>query len=255
MQHPNPTDHQTHALHDAILVAGHAAGDLTDSELARAQALIDSCLPCADLHRDLTALAAATRALPNLASAPRDFRLDAEQAARLSRGSWLRTALRPFGSARSATRPMAAALTSLGLAGLFVVTIMPGLFGSAASPGAQRENTLDGAPVSTIAPAAAPGGSVTGLGAQGSGAPIFAGGSPRADEVDPDDTKVDPQPTDGKVAIDAGGVSSPGTDLGSGEESPANETMQPNPVLIGSLGLLAMGILLFGLRFAARRIR
>ena len=255
MQHPNPTDHSNHDFHDATLVAGHAAGDLTDSDHARAQAVIDSCLPCADLHRDLIAIASATRALPNLATAPRDFRLDPEQAARLTRGSWLRAALRPFGSARSATRPLAAAFTSLGIAGLFVVTIMPGLFGSPASTGAQRENEGAGAPVSTLAPAAAPDGSVTGLDAGGSAAPAFAGGSPRADAVDPDDTEVDPQATDGKQAIDAGGVASPGTDFGSGEGSRAINAMQANPVVIGSLGLLGMGILLFGLRFAARRIR
>jgi hypothetical protein len=254
MQHPNPADHPNHILHDATLVAGHAAGDLADSERARAQAIIDSCLSCADLHRDLIAIATATRALPSLATAPRDFRLDAEQAARLSRGSWLRAALRPFGAARSATRPMAAALTSLGIAGLFVVTIMPGLFGSAASTGAQRENTPAGAPMSTDGPAVAPGGSVTSLGGDASSAPIFAAGSPRADEVDPNDMSVDPPATDGSKAEGAGGVSPP-TDLGSGDEARDNVATQANPVLIGSLGLLAMGILLFGLQFAARRIR
>lgn len=254
MQHPNPADHPNHVLHDATLVAGHAAGDLSDSETARAQVLIDSCLPCADLHRDLIAIATATRALPNLATAPRDFRLDAEQAARLTRGSWLRAALRPFGSARSATRPMAAAFTSLGIAGLLVITFMPGLFGSAASPGAQRENLPAGAPESTLAPVAAPGGSVKSLGEDGSSAPIFAAGSPRADEVDPNDMSVDPQATDGSKAEGAGGVSPP-SDLGSGQGARTSDAMQPNPVLIGSLGLLGMGILLFGLRFAARRIR
>jgi hypothetical protein len=29
----------------------------------------------------------------------------------------------------------------------------------------------------------------------------------------------------------------------------------PNPILIGSLALLAIGLALFGLRFAARRVR
>lgn len=259
MQHPNPADHPNHAIHDAVLVAGHAAGDLTDSERARAQALVDSCLLCADLHRDLIAIAAAARALPHLATAPRDFRLDAAQAARLRRGSWLRAALRPLGSARSATRPMAAAFTSLGIAGLFVVAIMPGLFGSAASTGAQRENSLAGAPGSTSEPAAAPGGSVARLGADTSSKPGsgYQPGSARPDgpEVDPKDTKVDAQPTDGLGAVDAGGIESPATDLQSGEEGRTTNTVQANPLLIGSLGLLAIGILLFGLRFAAQRLR
>lgn len=263
MQHANLATHPSHAQHDAILVAGHAAGDLDDSARARAQALVDACLPCADLHRDLIAIAAATRALPNLAPAPRDFRLDAEHAARLRRGSWLRAALRPFGSARSATRPLAAAFTSLGIAGLFVATIMPGLLGSAASTGAQRENTPVFGPESTFEPAAAPGGSVAGLGADASSRPRagYQPGSARPDDpgdVIPTGQTVDVQATDGSKAEGAGGVESPIIDLESGVEGRTVDTVQANqsnPVLIGSLGLLAFGLLLFGLRFAARRIR
>lgn len=256
MQHQNPVDDQHHALHDAHLVAGHAAGDLSDSERARAQALIERCRPCADLHRDLISIAAATRALPNLATAPRDFRLDAEQAARLGRGSWLRAALRPFGSPRSVARPMAAAFTSLGIAGLFVVTIMPGLLGSTASMAPQREGVGAAGPGSTFEPAAAPDrGSVAGLGNDESGMPIFAAGSPRPGDADPDDTKVDPVPTDGSEAVDAGGVATPGVDFQSGGEQRALTSAPVNPVLLGSMGLLAVGLLLFGLRYAARRIR
>lgn len=253
MQHQNLAD-PDHALHDATLVAGHAAGDLADFEHARAQALLDTCQPCAELHHDLIAIAVATRALPRLAAAPRDFRLDAEQAARLGRGSWLRAALRPFASARSATRPMAAAFTSLGIAGLFVVTIAPGLFGSAASTGVQRESEYVGGPTSTFGAVAAPFGSAAGLGNDASSAP-GAADSPRQDEVDPNDTKVDPEPTGGRVTVGAGGVETPDTDLQSEESGRTFETAQANPVLIGSLGLLALGLLLFGLRFAAHRIR
>jgi hypothetical protein len=40
-----------------------------------------------------------------------------------------------------------------------------------------------------------------------------------------------------------------------GDGNRLSTTAPPNPVLIGSLALLAVGILLFGLRFAARRVR
>jgi hypothetical protein len=263
MQHPNHAD-PDHSNHDSNLIAGHAAGDLTDSERSRAQALVETCSPCAELHRDLIAIAAATRSLPNLAKAPRDFRLDAEQAARLRRGTWLRTALRPFAASGSATRPLAAAFTSLGIAGVFVVTILPGLLGGPASMSAERQSGSAGAPASTNAPAgtvvpvAAPG-SVTGLGNDATSRPGYDSGTPRPDgpeEVDPNDTKVDPAPTVDSEAAVAGGVESPDTDLQSddGGRLVTNAT-PPNPILVGSLALLAIGVLLFGLRFAARRIR
>ena len=256
MQHPNPAN-PNHPSHDSTLIAGLAAGDLTDSERARATALVDACTPCAELHRDLLAIAVATRTLPNLATAPRDFRLNAEQAARLRRGSWIRAALRPFGSSRSATRPIAAAFTSLGIAGVFVVTILPGLLGGATmSPGAERDNAAVGAPSSTFEPAAVPNGPVTGLGSDASGAPAYGAASVRPVAVDPRDTKVDPIATDGAEGVYAGGNRSNDPDVE--EQSTGGRVVTtpspPNPILVGSLALLAIGTLLFGLRFAARRM-
>ncbi len=256
MQHPNPeTIH--HESHDSTLIAGHAAGDLTDSERQRAQALMTSCAPCSDLHRDLLAIAAATQALPNLASSPRDFRLDAEQAARLRRGSWLRAALRPFASPRSATRPVAAAFTSLGVAGLFVVTVLPGMVGLAGSPAA-RQGEAAGAPSSSAAPAAAPGGPVSGLGNDATLVPVFAVDSARPDAPDdmtPEDTSVKVLATEESEGAVAAGNGSPDVDREATDGGRLATTSPPNPVLIGSAALLAVGIMLFGLRFAARRIR
>ena len=138
-------DHADHPQHDALLIAGHAAGDLPEPHRLRAEALLSACTSCADLRRDLVAITAAARSLPTPPSASRDFRLTAEQAARLQRGSWLRTLLRPFGAPGAALRPMAAALTSLGIAGLFVATMLPALLGGAASAPADREETTSGA--------------------------------------------------------------------------------------------------------------
>ena len=76
MHHAAPSDH---AQHDLSLIAGHAAGERSNPESAAAAALLASCATCADIHRDLVAIAAATRALPRTARAPRDFRLTAEQ--------------------------------------------------------------------------------------------------------------------------------------------------------------------------------
>ena len=192
MHHPN---HADHTRHDVTLIPGLAAGDLSDSERNRAEALLASCTPCADLHRDVLAIAAATTALPSPAATTRDFRLAPEQAERLRRGSWLRAALRPFGSARSATRPMAAAFTSLGIAGLLVATVLPSLLGSAASPSFGQQGPGAGAPNATAAPV---GGA---LGAAGAPTPdVREGNVDNLGSADPDQaspgTKVDTGQTD-----------------------------------------------------------
>ena len=79
----------SHSHHDLTLVAALAADDLAGPGLTEARALVDACPDCADLHRDLRAIAAATRDLPAPART-RDFRLTEEQAARLRRGGWRR---------------------------------------------------------------------------------------------------------------------------------------------------------------------
>ena len=249
-----------HSRHDTTLIAGLAAGDLVDSDRERAHALIADCRPCAELHGDLLAIAAATRALPNLATAPRDFRLDPDQAARLRRGSWLRTALRPFGAAGSVARPIAAAFTSLGVAGLLVATVLPGLLGGATASAPAAGPTSG--PVRDLAvqggdPSAAPAVPVPVSGA--------AGGPTSAPErQDLDTASQDPYdayavknrtPAPSAAAV-AGGLET--TTTGGQSESPRDDlivTQPPNPVLLGSLALLAAGLILFGLRFASRRLR
>ena len=248
MQHPNHPDH------DLTLIAAHTAGDLSDPERMRAQGLIDTCGACADLHRDLTAIAAATRSLPTRATAPRDFRLTPEQASQLRRRGWLRSILAPFGTGRSAVRPIAAAFTSLGIAGLLVATFLPGLMGSAASLGTDREQSATGAGASA-APAL-----------PGAGAPVPtsasapdvrpAAGGPTAAPGNEFGTK------DGNTATGAPEVQAVG---GSPTEAPSaavdlvaradTQTATTNPLLVGSFALLGVGLLLFGLRFASRRLR
>ena len=68
---PHIPDHLTH---DPELVAAYAAGDATGPDLAAATELVASCTECADLHRDLRAIATALPELPP-AVRPRDFRI------------------------------------------------------------------------------------------------------------------------------------------------------------------------------------
>lgn len=248
MQHPNHTDH------DLLLISAHAAGDLAGSERARARALVDTCPSCAELHRDLVTIAAATHDLPRRAAAPRDLRLSVEQAARLRRGSWLRTILAPLSGARSAARPVAAAFTTLGVAGVLVATLLPGMLGSAASPGAERDQSITGMGP-TAAPAAAPGATA----GAGPGIVPVAGGSTAA-PAPASTSDANYGPKDGsateapEVAVHGGGsTAAPGTEFDvTGRLSAFNP---PSPLLTGSLALLVVGLLLFGLRYAGRRLR
>jgi hypothetical protein len=253
------SDNPDHTRHDVTLIAGHAAGDLVDSARVQAEDLLATCRPCADLHRDLLAIALATHALPASTAPARDFRLAPEQAERLRRGSWLRAALRPFAASRSGTRPMAAAFTSLGIAGLLVATVLPALLGgSAGSTAPQRETVSGGAPAATSAAAAAPVASAGGPGAAVVATPPggaynvdnAASGAPAASNG----TKAQGSPTGGPQAAVGGdaGIGSggnPSTPERTVQESP------PNLLLIGSIALLAVGLLLFGLLFAGRRLR
>lgn len=233
-----------HARHDLTLIAGHAAGDLSNLDTAAAAALISTCSSCAEVHHDLVAISSATRALPRAARARRDFRLTADQAERLRRGSWLRGLLRPFASARSATRPMAAAFTSLGVAGLLVAVLLPGgiglMGGAASAPTQERDRVYSGAAASQ-APGGAPGAA-----ADPSGDPYVIG--------DADASQLAIAAGGGTATDDGIPKQDGGPELEDGGDLLAAET-PPNPLLAGSLALLALGIALFGLRFAARRLR
>jgi hypothetical protein len=118
---------------------------------------------------------------------------------------------------------MAAAFTSLGLAGLLVATFLPGMLGTAAS--APQRESLGGAAQS---PAPAP------------------------DEAY---GVKDGEPTNAPDVAVAGGR---GTDAPGVPEDTAGRQLVAaplSPLLIGSFVVLAVGLLLFGLRFVARRVR
>lgn len=259
---PNST-HADHAHHELTLIAGHAAGDLSDTDRAAADVLLAACNSCVELRRDLVAIATATRSLPAQSLPARDFRLDPERAARLRRGSWVRAALRPFASTSSAVRPMAAAFTTLGIAGVFVATVLPGIVGMAGSPALapgslDRDVTSVEAAGPSSAPAA-PGSPGAGAG-QGAVSTLNPAGY-NQQSAPPGRTSTDGKADDVATAapqVAVGNVDSTGGDAGSGNEAVEPTTLASpsiNPILAGSLALLGVGLLLFGLRFAGRRLR
>jgi hypothetical protein len=267
MHQPN-LDHPTH---DLTLIAAHAAGDLPESDRRSAEAVLASCADCTDLHRDLIAIAVATQSLPAPLARIRDFQLEPAQAERLLRGSWLRRLLQPFGAAGSSVRPIAAAFTSLGVAGLFLATALPGLIGGGAAS-APEDDTAAGAaaaPAATSAPAAAP--AATSASAPGVPVPQAAGstqnpagyGAYRSSTGAPENTLTAVKAGQASSAIRGpvgiGSLATGPTTSGDGGVSfgalESTRDAGPNLIFVGSLALLAIGLVLFGLRFAGRRVR
>jgi hypothetical protein len=115
----------SHDSHDRLVIAARAAGDLNGPERVQADHLLETCPACRVLHDQLATIAAATRRLPAPARPPAlDYRISADRAAALSRGAVWRRILRPFGrSGSGAVRPLAAAFTTLGLAGLMLAAL------------------------------------------------------------------------------------------------------------------------------------
>lgn len=268
MQHPNTSDH---ARHDATLIAGHAAGDLTDTERARADALLAECAPCSELRRDLVAIAAATRSVPAPATRTRDLRLAPEQAERLRRGSWLRTILRPFSAAGSPIRPMATAFTSLGAVGLVVgITLSSGPQAAGGTALSGQERDISQATAAAAA-SAAPGheayvdSATLAPVALSSGDGMYAqGGSMRPVRTSLEISRsaapgaFQPASTEEVVvgAANQGGKPRNGAPTGDTDDLAARLVSQPpNPLIAGSMALLGIGLLLFGLRLASTRVR
>jgi hypothetical protein len=114
---PHIPDH--HADHDRLLVAAYAAGDATGADLDQAISLVAACPECAELHRDLRAIASALPDLPPPARS-RDFRLTPGQAAALRPAGWRRWLAPLAGPRFSFAAPMGTGLATLGIAGLLL---------------------------------------------------------------------------------------------------------------------------------------
>jgi hypothetical protein len=217
-----------HALHDEELVAAYAANDIEDAaERERARTMIERCATCRDIQRDVALIHIATRAsgtaLQRAAtvSAPRDYRLTAEDAARLRPGSPIARVARRLGwrarldvGIAAFGRPVGAAMATFGVVGLLVGSL-----------------ALGGGPGSLFSAQSA-GGATSAPGAEGI--------SPAATQI-VDRTNFGPQATDQntKSPVPVSGGRDGGT-----------QTSAAVALLSGSIALLVIGI---GLFLAARR--
>jgi len=287
---PHLPDHQTH---DPELVAAYAAGDATGAALDEATELVAGCADCAELHRDLRAIAAALPELPAPAR-PRDFRLTAEQAASLRPHGW-RALLETLAGPRfRLAAPLGTGLAALGIAALLVApgglpatgsgsaasvpessAVLPGPAALASAAGAATANTAAGAvPAAGAAPAGAAPAASAGPGihlqplpapsAEASIAPLFdVNGRPQPAPTAPASVKA--------AGVDTAASAAPGVRVpaATGEQrdlslatAPAQHAPAPSgpsptsgtPAQPFAVLAIVAGALLVAGRFAARRL-
>jgi hypothetical protein len=252
---PNASDH---SQHDLLAVAALADRGAAGEDADRARALIDACGECAALHADLVSLASATRQLPPI-ERPRDFQLRPVDAQRL-RPNLVRRLFGSFGTARDGfSRPLAAGLTTLGLAGL-MLGILPGALSLGGG--------LGGSAAATSAPAlAAPAASAAAGGAAEAPAPapVVSGEREGANDLGQhftgDQTAMRPVAAGELEADSAGGgpvmIAGEPADLGTGTGEAltalSDDSTGASQLIVISGTLLIIGLGLFALRWTSRR--
>jgi len=243
-----------HAAHDLLLVAALAAGDIEARDRSRAELQVAACRACAELRDELVSIAAATTRLP-APTRSRDFTISQDDAARLRRPSLRRFLIDLAGPRGIIGRPVATAVTSLGVAGILLASA-GGLFGGLGVGGAaSSQSDTSGADIpraaqQTAAPELAPGGE--------SSEPIRLGPAGAPGSEPPQDTSgidgASPQPGAAQVPDRAPtpAASPDGSDLKvlNGGDSVAGQS----PLVPISIALLALGLGLFVLRRIAARL-
>ena len=258
-----PSDHDGH---DRYLIAAFATDDLTGAELTDATALVARCQDCAALLADLRSIASATAELP-VPARTRDFRLSEEDARRLRPGGWRQVVGFLAGPRLAFAKPLATALTTIGLAGLLLFSVSGFLsFGSAgAAPlsatgnGAPSAASEAGAPAARPSAAASPAASATGglpqTGAQypaASGAPGAPSAAPAA-SVAPVQGDRNAASSSTSQKSDQGQPSPTDTATG-GSNFYSSAAGGPPLIVVLSTLAIGVGLALFAIRWGARRL-
>jgi hypothetical protein len=240
-------DRTPHADHDLLVIAAGTDPDADPAARAAAARQAANCTECEELARDLRAIAAGLQSLPRSIPVPaaRDFRISPEQAHRLQRGNGLRRLLRPFGpGGMPSLRPLSAAFTTLGVAGLLFTLVLPGMTTFQGASGA--------APAAVSAPAGAGDAAASipttkeNASTYGPAAPGAALGSPAA-AASPGSVDYSTR----RSLLPAGQPSG----QGNATPNPTASVSTWSPTAVLSVVLLAVGVLLFVLRLTAYRLR
>jgi hypothetical protein len=247
-----PSTPAAHAAHDVSIVAALAAraSDLDERTETAAREQVTACEACAEVLADLVALQA-TLPSTSTPARPRDFRLTEADAARLHRSGWRRV-LGFFGSPRDGvSRPLAIGFTTLGLAGLLVVTVPTMSLGGGTS-GAAPETLSDvGGPIEQAAPAPA----ASAAAPSDSAAVASAGEGYATERVSDGAAAAGGEPGDTGVFTGANPDElTPDITGDAGLLAIRDDSSGPSVLLVVAGILLIAGLGLFGLRWSARRL-
>jgi anti-sigma factor RsiW len=266
LSHDMATARSRHETHDRLLIANLVDRAVDETERSRAEELLAACRECEQLYDDLVALSAATRAM-SVPVRPRDFTLTETDAQRLRIRGWRRL-LGAIGSSRDVfSRPLAVGLTTLGLAGLMVATVPSFFLASGATTSGPNlmsteqavGDTAAGAPPPEAVQLAPEAPASAGTGSAAAAAPSSAA-SPPAPEALPqvtDDLGIERVGDDGQVFY--GSETSPLPGEPDGRDlfavNPANDgPLERSTTIVLAAALLVIGLVLFGLRWTARRL-
>lgn len=240
------TDHDTH---DLLLVAAQAAGDIDARDLSRAELQVTGCVACAELRDELVAIAAATTRLPAPARS-REFTLSQDDAARLRRPSLRRLLVDLAGPHGLIGRPIATAVTSLGVAGIILASAGTlgslGAAGAAPAPGVDSFAPSENRSLDTPAPEGV-------IGVQGGELSGPKASEPPQDAGSGIDAGASTPPTNqGEAAAPTPALSPDRQDLKYTRDRDAGS--DGSPLVPISIGLVALGLGLFALRRIATRL-
>jgi hypothetical protein len=268
---PIPHTPDAEASAHAERIVALDAGDLAGRELQAAETLVRSCAGCAALAGDLAAIRDSMSALP-VPIRRRDYRLTAEDAARLRPSAWRRV-IEWLAAPGSSVRPLATGLATLGIVGLLLTSVPGGLsgFGGGAAPimapapeaqgdsaapagagtmelgGTSAPPAASGSPDATAAPAGDPA-----LAATAAPAALPAG-TPPADEAAVAGEAASGDPTADRNALTAPADGS-ADEVGDNAKMADADATSPVPLAaLVSLTLLVAGLALLTGRAIARR--
>jgi hypothetical protein len=246
-----------HASHDRLLIVAGLEADASAVERSRLERQLRDCADCRALAADLAAISASIHSDLPLPRRPRDFRLSADQAARL-RGTPLsrlfeRLAAPGFGS----LQPLAGVAMALGLTLIVLNSVSLPFAGSAAAPAALNADDR------TVTAEGAPGAAAT-LDAAGSLVPVPAAASPWTTGRQDTDTSgsgggksAQPaaSPTTGAALgpMDSSVTPQPSTDARLSSESGEDRGTGPPAGIVAGLALFLTGSFLLLARRLARR--
>jgi hypothetical protein len=255
-----------HTSHDRLLVVAGLDADMSTAERLRLERQLRDCADCRVLAAELAAISASIRSDLPQPRRPRDFRLSADQAARLRGSPISRLLERLAAPGFAALQPLAGVAMALGLTLIVLNSVSLPFGGSAAAPAAlnadDRTVTAEGAP--SAAPTLDVAGSLASAPPDranqatptiGEGTGGFVDTGATAQPIPGAATQPAPTATTGAILgpLDPSVTPQPSTDVRLTSESGEDRRAGPPAGIVAGLALFLTGAFVLLVRRLARR--